>query len=190
MKLEVLLQKPRAKVLWIVFLSTFVLYLVFQFLIFGSLLANFPAGYGIMDMKNAWTKERMDAIINRWQKDDLLELMIILHYYDLIFMAVYGLLLWSGLLLIARNLNQKKSLQSILLYSSMLPWIAVALDLVEEVNLLIIFFDPDNINELNVIGANLSALICLVIFGICVLLILIGFIIALLYREKKNKLSF
>ncbi len=188
MKLETFLQKPKAKVLWIVFLSTFVLYFVFQYLIFGPLLAKFPDGYGLMAVKNAWTKERMDEIINRWKKEspDLLEIMIVAHYYDLVFMAVYGLLLWSGLLLVTRNLAQRKGLQKVYLYSSTLPWVAVGLDLVEEVNLFIMFFDPYNINELNVIGANISALICLIVIGVCIVLILVGFIIALLSHGKKK----
>ncbi|GAH07017.1 unnamed protein product [marine sediment metagenome] len=63
MKLQILLEKPTDKILLITFLLTFILTFVFVAFIFAPLLAQFPTGAGLMDMKAAWNKKNMDKII-------------------------------------------------------------------------------------------------------------------------------
>lgn len=184
MKLDSLLEKPKTLIIGILFIATFILYFVFMS-IFGLMMVQFPTGAGLMDMKNAWTVENMEAIFIQWNAGHF-ELMKLLHVWDLFFMVVYGILIFTGLLLVARGFNDKEKAQKFYLYSTLLSPIAVILDLVEEVFIYILLFNPTNITVGVVIAADLSTLICITLVYLGILLILIGGIVILI-QKLRNK---
>ena len=177
MKLDILLEKPKDKILWIIFAVNFVLFLVLFLGVSPLLSTAFPPGYDLMAVKNAWTKAKMDLILTAWTPV-MLDTMIILHIVDFFFMAVYGLFLASGLILVARKLNQSEKLQKFYLIAFNFSWIAALLDIIEGIFLYTIFFNTTGYSELSVVGANFSAMMCLVFFYPSLILILVGFIVA------------
>ncbi|MCP4762964.1 MAG: hypothetical protein GY870_14390, partial [archaeon] len=111
--------------------------------------------------------------------------MIFVHYVDLFFMVFYGTAIFSGLLLVSRGLSKAEKLQKIYIVIALISTISVIADLVEEFFLLLMLFNPtDNITLVNVVGANLSATICIYILYPCVLICLIGSIIQLIIKKK------
>ena len=190
MKLEILLEKPDKKILIILFLSTFTLSLIFVLIIFPLLLSSFaPTGYSLNEFKFAWTKERMDKIIDAWMDYDstLIDLMIIVHIWDFVFMAAYGTALASAFIIIARGLENLKRLQKFYLFAFILPWIAVILDVIEGIFILVMLMNPTNINTFNIFSAALSTTICITIFYFCLFLMIVGFIIVIiLFIKDRN----
>ena len=185
MKLDSLLEKPKTIIVGILFLVTLVLYFVFMS-VFQVMMVQFPTDAGLMAMKNAWTVENMQAIFSQWTPE-LFELMKLLHVWDLLFMVVYGILIFTGLLLTARGLDGYDKPQKFYLYSTLLAIIAVVLDLVEEVFIYIMLFNPTEITAGVVIGADLSTLICIILVYVGILLFLIGLIIVLILFLKNKK---
>lgn len=189
MKLSDLLEKPSNKIVGILFIVSFILYFVFNSLLFAPLFAQYPAGYGFTDFKFAWTKAKMDEIIGVWMANpgDLIGTMIYIHIIDFVFMAVYGTLLSTGSLLIARAVGSVNILQKFYLYCFLLGWIAVVLDVIEGINIYAVLFNPTNVNEINTFSAALSTSICIQIIGINLILIIVGFLIAIvLYLKNRN----
>ena len=188
MKLEILLEKPSNKVLEIIFISSVVLFFIFL-AIFAPLLAQFPAGAGLYDMKDAWTKENMDKIIAIWKKNGLnhyVQLMFLVHFYDGFFMVIYGTAVFTGLLLAARFLSEYPMLQKFYLWLSVFSWLATIFDVIEQINILIMLSDPTHINGINVFGASLATKICISILYPCVAIAIIGLVAsAILYLKKK-----
>jgi hypothetical protein len=183
LKLDILLEKPKDKVLWIIFAINLILFLIFFLLLFPLLSTVFPPGYDLFAVKNAWTKAKMDEILGIWTPL-MLETMILLHVWDFLFMAIYGLLLASGLILVARKLSSSEKLQKFYLIIFNFSWIAVLLDVIEGIFLYSIFFNTTGYSELSVVGANLSAMMCLVFFYPALILILIGFVIVFIKGRK------
>ena len=183
MKLAILLEKPKDKILWIVFAVNFVLFLVLFLGVFPLLSTVFPPGYDLIAVKNAWTKAKMDLILAAWTPL-MLETMIFLHVVDFFFMAVYGLFLASGLILVARKLSQSEKLQKFYLIAFNFSWTAALLDVSEGIFLYSIFLNTAGYSELSVVGANLSAMMCLVFFYPSLILILLGFIIVYIKSRK------
>jgi len=184
MKLDSFLEKPKTLIVGILFLVTLILYFVFM-AVFQTMMVQFPPNAGLMAMKSAWTVENMEAIFNQWTPE-LFELMKLLHIWDLLFMVVYGILIFTGLLLVARGLDGSDKLQKFYLYSTLIAIIAVALDLVEEVFIYILLFNPTEITAGVVIGADVSTLICITLVYLGIILFLLGFLIMLiLYLKNK-----
>ena len=190
MKLQILLEKPTDKILLITFLLTFILTFVFVAFIFAPLLAQFPTGAGLMDMKAAWNKKNMDKIIAIWKKESLshyVELMTIVNNIDFVFMFVYGMAVFSGLLLVARQLKDSEKLQKFYLNLSIVSWVSVLFDVIEGIFIAIILFDPLNITEVSAIGVSLSATLCIIVLYSCVFLWIIGLVIILIQHVKKRE---
>ncbi len=186
MKLETLLEKPNNRNLGIIFLSNVILFFVF-IAIFLPLLAEFPQGAGLYDMKRAWTKENMDKVVNIWKKYDLdyyVDLMLLVHFYDGFFMVIYGTAVFTGLLLSARSFSAYKKLQRFYLRLSITSWLATILDVVEQINILIMLSNPTHINGLNVFGASLATTLCVCVLYPCAAIGVIGLIAAFLLHVK------
>ena len=111
MKLDSLLEKPKTIILLALFIAGISLYFIFQLLIFAPIMAQYPIGYGFMELKYAWTKIRIDQIISVWmvQPQNLIGLMLIMHVFDFFFMIIYATALSTATLLIARKLGETGS---------------------------------------------------------------------------------
>jgi hypothetical protein len=191
MRLEALLKKPNNKILLIVFITTVTLTFIFLSIIFPLILAQFPEGSGLLAIKNAWNKENMDKVIaiwNNYPSQDYLGLMVVVHMWDLLFMAVYGTALFSGLLVVARLLNSSEKLQRIYLcLGVLLAPASVILDLIEEYHILAMLSDPSNIIDLNAFGASLATIICIWLVYGGLFLVFIGLIIGGILTIKTRK---
>lgn len=188
MKFQILLEKPSDKLMLITFILTFIMTWVFVFVIFAPLLAQFPPGAGLMDMKAAWTKKNMDKIIAIWKKESLsryIALMTFVNNIDFIFMFVYGWAVFSGLVLVARQLKDSEKLQKFYLNLSIVAWVSVLFDVIEGIFIAIILMDPSNITEISALGVSLSATLCIIVLYSCVFLWIIGLIIVLVKRIRK-----
>jgi hypothetical protein len=190
MNFEILLKKPKDKLLLLIFFTAFILTIVFTAVIFPLLLAQFPAGAGLMEMKAAWNKNNMNKIINKWNQGSLsyyVNLMAIVHIIDFVFMAVYGTAIFSGLLLVARRLEYSKKLQTFYLNLSIISWTSVFFDVMEGIFIFIILFNPLHITALTAFGVSFSTTVCMIILYSCVLLWILGLIIILIHRIKNKK---
>lgn len=186
MELKILLEKPNNKILTIVFLCSFILIFV-CLAVFAPLLAEFPTGAGLYDMKGAWTKENMDKIVEIWKDDDLnywVDLMIFVHFVDGFFMVAYGTATFTGLLLVARLLDSSEKLQNFYFTLAFISILAPILDVVEQINILIMLSNPSHINGINVFAASLSTTLCVIVLYSCIAIFLVGLIIALIRRKK------
>lgn len=190
MKFEILLEKPKDKFLKLTFLLSFILTILFVALIFPPLLAQFPPGAGLMEMKAAWNKKNMDKIVAIWKKGSLsyyVELMMIVHIIDFVFMAVYGMTVFSGLLLVARNVGHSEKLQKFYLNLSMISWTSVLFDVIEGIFIFIILFDPMHITDFTAFGVSLSTTLCIIILYSCVFIWIIGLFIVLVHKIKQRR---
>jgi hypothetical protein len=190
MNFQILLRKPHDKVLLGIFLISFILTFVFVVLIFPPLLAQFPVGAGLMEMKAAWNKENMDKVINKWKDGSFnyyVELMMIIHIIDFAFMAVYGMAIFSGLLLIARKLDYSEKLQKFYLNVSIVSWISVLFDVIEGIFIFMILFEPMRVTDFSAFGVSFSTTVCIIILYSCVLIWIIGLLILLIHHFKNKK---
>lgn len=188
MKLEVLLEKPNNKILNFIFLTSLILFFTFV-AIFLPILAIFPQGAGLYDMKRAWTKENMEKVVNIWKDHDLdyyVGLMLYVHFLDGFFMVIYGTGIFTGLLLIARLLSDNEKLQTFYLKLSIFSWLATLLDVIEQINVLIMLSDPTHISAINIFGASLATTLCICVLYPCYGFVIFGFILLPL-RYLKNK---
>ncbi len=182
---DVLLEKPKDKVLKILLVVNLILFLI-CFIAFQLVSTIYPPNTDLIAVKGAWTKANMDQILLVWANDarPLLELMILLHVMDFFFMAFYGLLLASGFILVARKLDGSEKLQKFYLVAFNFSWIAVLFDVLEGIFLYTIFFNPTGYMELSVVAANLTAMLCLIFFYPSFILVIIGFIGAYIKSRK------
>lgn len=190
MILDVLLEKPRTKWVLIIFIVSFTLYFIFQFLLFGPIMNLFPPGADLMAFKNAWTKAQTDAIIAIWIAHplDLVSLMMIVHHIDWAFMVVYGTAISTACLLLARGMDRIRWLRVVFLYTFFLAWIAVAFDVIEGINIFTMLLNPLNTLELNAFWASLSTTICIAIICMNLFMIIAGAVIVLiLYIIRKKE---
>ena len=180
MKFEILLDRPSSATLKVLFWVFLALTLSFSLFIFGPIMAQFPPKAGLMDIKNAWSKENMDAIISIWKADssqDYVALMKMLNAWDFAFMAIYGVALFSGLLNTTRRFAQGSKIQRIYLHASLfLPILAVGTDFLEGIFIAIMLNDVNNISQASAIGASLSTFLCMIFLYSGVFMILIGFL--------------
>ena len=189
MKSSILLEKPKDKFLLWIFLLSFISTIIFVAFIFPPLLAQFPPRAGLMEMKAAWNKKNMDKIIHIWKKDSLsyyVKLMMIVHIVDFVFMAVYGMAIFSGLLIVARRLGYSEKLQRFYLTLSVISWISVLFDVLEGIFIFIILFDPSHITDFTAFGVSLSTTLCIIILYSCVFLWIIGLFIILIHYLKNR----
>ena len=186
MKLDVLLEKPSNKILLCFFIAALILFFVFINILFATIWTHYPTGYGFNEFKFAWTKVKMDEILGVWMAhpEDLISLMIYAHVIDFFFMGIYGTLLSTGTLLVARAIGEIKILQKIFLWCFFLGWIAVALDVIEGINIYIVLFNPTTVIEINTFSAALSTTICIQLIGVNLILILVGFVLVIVVYIK------
>lgn len=189
MNFKVLLEKPKDKTLLLTFLLSLILTFVFAFIML-VLLAQFPEGAGLWDMKDAWNKENMDRIINKWKGGSFsyyIELMMIVHILDFVFMVLYGIAIFSGLLIVARRLKDSEKLQNFYFVMALISWFATLFDVLEGVFILIILFDPYHITDFTSFGVSFFSLLCSIVFRTSLFLLVIGLIIVLIQHIRNKK---
>ncbi len=190
MKLQILLEKPKDKVLALIFVPTFILTLIFAAVIFPYYLNQFPKGASLFEIKNAWTKQNIEKIFNIWRKNgsqDYFELMTIVNMLDFIFIVVYGTALTSGILLCARGLKDSDKLQNFYLKAIIFPIAAAILDVIEGIFIQIMLWNPNNVTDFHAFGGSLSNLLLMITFYISLFLMIIGAIISIILFARNRK---
>ena len=190
MKLQILLEKPKDKVLALIFIPTFVLSVIFLVVVFPYFLNQFPKGAGLFEIKNAWSKQNIEKIFNIWRKDgsqDYFELMTIVNMLDFIFIVVYGTAFTSGILLVARGLKDSEKLQNFYLKAVIFPVAAVILDVIEGIFIQIMLWNPNNVTEFLAFSSSLSNFLLMMMFYISLLLMIIGAIVSVILFAKNRK---
>jgi hypothetical protein len=191
MKLQILLEKPKDKVLALIFGPTFILAVIFSAVIFPYYLNQFPKGAGLFEIKAAWSKQNIEKIFNIWRKDgsqDYFELMTIVNMIDFIFIVVYGTALTSGILLVARGLKDSEKLQNFYLKAVIFPIAAAILDVIEGIFIQIMLWNPNNVTDFHAFGSSLSNFLLLLMFYLSLLLMIIGAIICIILFAKNRKM--
>ena len=190
MNLQILLEKPKDKVLALIFVPTFILTIIFVVVIFPYYLNQFPKGAGLFDIKNAWTRQNIEKIFNIWRKDgskDYFELMTIVNMLDFVFIVVYGTALTSGILLCARGLKDSEKLQNFYLKAVIFPIAAAILDVIEGIFIQIMLWNPNNVTDFHAFGGSLSNLLLMIMFYISLFLMIIGAVICIILFAKNRK---
>ena len=187
MNIQILLEKPKDKIVLALFIATFI-GVIICLAIFAPFLAQFPKGGGLYDIKGAWNKINLDKVIDTWEKDGQLNhyvtLMFLVHVVDLGFMAVYGTAVFTALLLVARWLEGHEKLQQFYLKLSVFSWLAIIFDLIEQIFILIILLNPHNITDSVAFGASISTTLCIIVLYSCILIWLAGLLIVLIFKIK------
>lgn len=190
MKLQILLEKPKDKVLALIFVPTFILSIMFLVVIFPYFLNQFPKGAGLFEIKNAWNRQNIEKIFNIWRKNgstDYFELMTIVNILDFIFIAVYGTAFTSGILLVARGLKDSEKLQKFYLKSLIFPVAAVILDVIEGIFIQIMLWNPNNVTDFHAFSGSLSNFLLLLMFYLSLLLMIIGAVIYIILFAKNRE---
>lgn len=190
MKLQILLEKPKDKVLALIFVPTFILSIIFLAVIFPHFLNQFPKGAGLFEIKNAWNRQNIEKIFTIWRKDgstNYFELMTIVNILDFIFIAVYGTAFTSGILLVARGLKDSEKLQNFYLKAIIFPIAAAILDVIEGIFIQIMLWNPNNVTDFLAFSSSLSNLLLMITFYISLFLMIIGAVICIILFAKNRK---
>ena len=183
---------PSTRILWIMFILGFLATIIISVImnpIETELKANTP--YGIMELEFMWTVSQAKLIVAAWGSI-LIERELFVTYLDFLFMLSYACLLGGASLIIARNIkdcsDQSISLNKIekLGYlATLLPWIAVIFDIIENINIIIILTNPENINSVSPLLTSICASIKFSFLIATLIYIAIGICILILKKIKR-----
>ena len=138
MIIEKLKTKPTDLYLLIITIAALVLFLLINILVFGQLSGATPP-YGILDLEFAWTVERVQEIFAAWGAAGI-QLHILGVYWDMPYILGYGFFIFGCILLVSRRLIDR--FQIIGLWICFFPLVAGLFDLFENINLLIMLYNP------------------------------------------------
>lgn len=141
MFLDKLKEKLKTRLLIILFIVGFLLFLIINFAVFQPLGAA-VTGYTILDYEFAWTPEQVIIIFVSWGADGM-TLQAAGVYWDFLYIIGYGLFAFSGVLLVARQLSGKW--QIVGLYVVFIAILAGLFDVIENIFLLIMLNNPSSI---------------------------------------------
>jgi hypothetical protein len=173
----------------VIFVITLLLTLVLVVFVFPAYTSQFPEGAGLIDIKNAWNKQNMDRVVGIWEENDAIDyvaMMFWVHMLDLFFMPIYGMAVFSGLILVARGMRSGGKAQRFFLWASVSAWVAVGFDLVEEIHILVMLADISTITEFNAFGASLSAFVCVLLLYSALFLLMTGGLFSLIIHSKNR----
>lgn len=142
MILEKLKTAPKNLYLLIITVAAFLLFILINFFIFGPLSAASPV-FGILDLEFAWTVERVQLIFTTWGypgDTSVIQLHIAGVYWDMLYIIGYGLFIFGCIVLVSRRFEG--NMLTVGLYISLTPLIAGLCDVIENINLLIMLYNP------------------------------------------------
>ena len=141
MFLDRLKEAPKTLFLLIMFIAGFLLFLIINFTVFQPL-SIAVTGYSILDYEFAWTPEQVILIFATWGSNGMM-LQAAGVYWDFLYIIGYGSFAFSGVLLVARELSGKWHI--IGLYVSFIAILAGLFDVIENILLLVMLYEPDSI---------------------------------------------
>ncbi len=173
---------PSNKILLLLTVAGFVIFILINQLIFAALSATYTT-YGILDFEFAWTKARVLTIFTVWGQQGMLDQRIGV-YWDFLYIVGYVSFISGCILLVTRQLEGK--VEGIGYRVSVLPALAGVFDIIENINLLIMINNPITFPISLPSIASICALIKFALLGVSIVFFVIAIII-LIYRKLKNK---
>jgi hypothetical protein len=181
MNLNKLKEFPTRNLLIIITVLSFLTYIFMTIVIFAPIEADLKGstGYGVMEFELAWTSENINKIFSAWGQDGKNKQLFVT-IVDFFYIPSYGFFMGGCILLISRKLEGK--IQEIGLYMTLIPFIAGAFDVIENINLILMLTYDSYIWSLSPFIASLCATIK---FGLLMVAI-IFFIISIIYLIIKK----
>ncbi|GAB4317413.1 MAG: hypothetical protein Kow0069_20160 [Promethearchaeota archaeon] len=191
MGLEKLLEEPRDRVVAAVTVAAAAAFLVVNFLFepCNSLMA--AAGAGILDFEFAWTAERAEEILAGWLAGSgggsVVPCAVHVNVVDFAYMPAYGFTGFGLVVLVTRRLSGGWRRAGLRL--ALLPLVAAAFDVVENVNLLVMLgsVGAAGVSSVNPVNAALASACATIKFA--ALLAAIGFFAAALAKLAASRKS-
>jgi len=182
MNLDKLKETPKQKILLIITLIGFVIFisLTLAFSMLTSGMTQF-AKYGVLDFEFAWTAEQITIIFAAWGAEGM-QLQALAVYLDFLYIVGYASFIFGLLLIIGRKLEGK--IQTITIIIALTAFIAGVCDVIENINLLILLGDPANVQTLNASTASFCASIKFGLLFIEIIWFLITLIVLLIQRKR------
>ncbi|TFG20251.1 MAG: hypothetical protein EU533_06200 [Promethearchaeota archaeon] len=141
MFLDRLKESPKSLYLFMMFIAGFLLFLIINFTVFRPL-GVAVTGYNILDYEFAWTPEQVIIIFATWGTNGMI-LQAAGVYWDFLYIIGYGSFAFSGVLLLAKQLSGKW--QMLGLYVSFIAILAGLFDVIENIFLLVMLYDPNSV---------------------------------------------
>lgn len=182
MILDKLLEWPKKKILMIITLIAFVAFIILT-LSFSPTETELKTatGYGIMEFELAWTAEMIQTIFAAWGQAGM-QKQVLVNVLDYLYMPAYAFFIGGMILIVARNAEGK--LQKISLIMVLTPFVAAGFDVVENINLLLMLFDPAYITMGSPFAASLCASIKFTFLLAGIFYFFIALILLLISRRK------
>lgn len=182
MMLDKLKETPSDKILAIIAVIAFVIFILINQLVFAPLGQNVSPG--ILDFEFAWTQERVSTIFSAWGTDGMMQHTLGV-YWDMIYIVGYGFFIFGCILLVSRRLSER--LQDIGIYMSLTPLIAGIFDLIENMQLLVMLSSPTVFASYMPIIAAVSALIKFALLIVGIVFFFVALILLVISVIKKRK---
>lgn len=176
---------PKNKHVLIMTIIGLVTVLLVYLLIFMPIEAAVPT-YGILDYEFAWTPDRVQIILLAWGVEGILRQTFAI-YWDFLFIVGYVFLSLGLILLILRRSEGK--VQTIGLYFTLTPFLTGIFDIIENINLLMMFdtwIMSPSISPINSLLASLSALIKFSFLFAALAYFIVALFVVVLNRIKKR----
>ena len=184
MFLDKLKESPKTRLLAIMFIIGFLLILIINFTVFQPL-GQAVSGYNILDYEFAWTPEQVIIIFATWGTNGMI-LQATGIYWDFLYIIGYGTFAFSGVLLVARQLSGKWQIFG--LYVTFIGILAGLFDVIENIFLLVMLYEPSSI--ISVVPA-LAGIMATIKFGALLIALLyfisglVGVLIQMIINRKK-----
>ncbi|MHA1724195.1 MAG: hypothetical protein ACTSYC_07460 [Promethearchaeota archaeon] len=184
MNVKKLKEWPNTKLLFVLTIIGFIIFILINQLVFAPLSATYTS-YGILEFEFAWTRGRVISIFTMWGQQGMLDQKLGV-YWDFLYIISYILFIMGCIILITRHLEGK--IENLGYKISLLIPLSGIFDVIENINLLIMLEKPTTFSSLIPFLASICATIkfTLLIIGI------VYFIIALIlfiYNVAKKKMK-
>lgn len=184
MGLNILLERPKDKVVLLITLIAIAFFIIIPLAFMQSIEQALMAqsGYGVLDLEFAWTPEQIETIFSAWGAEGRgLEALAV--WWDFGFIPSYGFFIFGAVLLVARRLNGKaRDFGPIM---SLTPLIAGGFDVIENISLLLMLNSGGPINATIPFIASLCATIKFSILIIGIIYFFVGLLLLLIKTIKK-----
>ena len=184
MFLDKLKETPKTRVLLIMFIAGFILFLIINFTVFQPLGAA-VTGYNILDYEFAWTPEKVIIIFATWGTNGM-NLQAAGVYWDFLYIIGYGSFAFSGVLLVARQLSGKWKIYG--LYVSFIAILAGLFDVIENIFLLVMLYESSSIISILPVIVGIMATMKFSALLIALLYFVVGLVVVIIQMVRNKKI--
>ena len=181
MFLEKLKKYPSDLILLIVAAIAIVILLIINIQIFAPL-AYSGGMYSILDFEFAWNTEQILRIFSFWGVEEMASQEVGV-YWDFLYIIGYTVPLFALILVVSRKLDEK--ILNIGLYMSLTPFIAGIFDIIENINLLVMFNETPTFASFVPLIASLSATIKFGFLIVGAIFFLLALVLLVIKKIKK-----